>query len=368
MRISILVSNNIRQDQRMKKISLVLAEMGFDVELVGRKIYPNDHLELSDRKVHLLKLPFNSGVLFYLSYAIYSFLYLLRTRPQIIYSVDCDTLLPAILYKIIFGKKLIYDAHELFDQVPELDKSPMKRKIWRALESWGSKHALLNIAVAPTIAGILSDRNKVPFQIIRNLSSKPKVHINHNNYDKKILLYQGMLNEGRGLEFIIESMEYLEAWHLWIIGNGDLEQALISQASKSSARDRIKFYGFIDPENLPELTRQATWGLNILDDRSKSYFLSLANRTFDYLAAGLPAIHMAFPEYQHLQNEYQCFRLLDKMDRTTFIKIIEQTNEEEYLHIKENSKKAMEQLNWEHESIRLKELFQAALTTGKSPS
>lgn len=362
-KIILLVTNNVRQDQRMQKISRVLSnDMHFNVELLGRKIHPSDTVTLPHCQVHLLRLPFQSGMLFYLFYTIYAFIHLWKRGPDVIYCVDCDSLLAGCTYRILFRKKLIYDAHELFDRVPELQNSPIKRWIWRRIERWGTRFSKLNITVAQEIAQILSHRNESKFHIIRNLSRKGRfTPTKHHNFERKILLYQGMLNEGRGLEFLIDTMKQLPEWKLWIVGSGDLEKSLKDRAAASCASSNIRFWGFIDPEQLPQITSQATWGLNLLDGSSQSYYLSLANRTFDYMASGIPAIHTDFPEYRHIDEKYHCFKLLKSFDSNALIQILNNTNEQEYLALVSKNHQAIQFLNWEEESGKLKALIEERL-------
>ncbi|WP_205127803.1 hypothetical protein, partial [Okeania hirsuta] len=51
---------------------------------------------------------------------------------------------------------------------------------------------------------------------------------------------------------------------------------------------QVKFLGYLDPEELRRITPQAHLGLNLLENKGLSYYYSLANKTFDYLQAGLP--------------------------------------------------------------------------------
>lgn len=79
----------------------------------------------------------------------------------------------------------------------------------------------------------------------------------------KILLYQGALNEGRGLEQMIIAMHRIEGVEFHIIGEGDLSSVLRELVSKEGLDKKVKFLGFILPENLSEYTKKAWLGLNV---------------------------------------------------------------------------------------------------------
>jgi len=363
LRIILLVTNDICQDQRMDRIASSLCDMGLDVELVGRQ--KKNSLPLKNRryKTRRLKLPFHKGILFYLSYNLAAFYHLWTNKPDLVYAVDLDSLLAARAIKQLRpGTRLIFDAHEHFAEVPELKNSPLKKKIWEALGKWSIPHVDLCLTVGPALAEIFSAKYNRPFHAVRNT---PLInHSSNKDYqpEKKVLLYQGMLNEGRGLEIAVDAMEELQDWTLWLVGSGDIMQSLQTRARKSTASGRIVFFGFVAPEALPTYTRKATIGLNLLVADSLSYYYSLANKTFDYMAYGVPAIHMNFPEYRDIQEKYHCFLLLDKLEKHSLVNLLRQTDSAQLLRLHQNNLEASQFFQWPLESEKLKKLIQALLT------
>lgn len=363
LKIKLLVTNDISQDQRMHRIATSLCDIGLDVELIGRQ--KKNSLPLKKRKYNTkrLKLPFHKGILFYLSYNLAAFSYLWTNKPDLVYAVDLDSLLAARTIKQLRPEThLIFDAHEHFTEVPELKNSPLKKKIWEAVAKWSIPRVDLCLTVGPALAEIFSDQYDRSFHAIRNtpiINHGPEVEYQAEN---KVLLYQGMLNEGRGLEVLVDTMEKLQDWTLWLVGSGDIAQTLKEHAKKSKASDRIVFHGFVEPDELPAFTRQATLGLNLLVAESLSYYYSLANKTFDYMACGVPAIHMDFPEYREIQEKYHCFLLLDKLEKRSLVKLIHQTDSPQLLRLHQNNLEAAQHFQWKLESKKLKKLFQHLLT------
>ena len=121
------------------------------------------------------------------------------------------------------------------------------------------------------------------------------------------------MNPGRGLEVAIEAMDGLPDCELWIAGSGPEEADLRRLAGGSEYPGRVRFLGFVAPEELPALTEQAWLGLNLLDAVSPSYYYSLANKALDYVQAGVPSVQMDFPEYRAINREFGCYALLTQL-------------------------------------------------------
>lgn len=356
LKMIVLVTNDIMQDQRMHKVCTSLS-MKLDITLIGRRI--NEHWKFDDRsyKCKLLDLPFPNGPLFYLTYNWKALIWLLRLKPDIVYCCDPDTLPAGIVFSLIFWrKKLVYDSHEYFIHVPELIHAPFKRRIWKYIERIGSARANLRLTVAESLAKLLYQEYGSKFYTIKNVPEKNTSNIQKAEFNK-ILLYQGVLNEGRGLELIIRSMKSLPKWKLWIIGRGDLEIALRKLTAQMEIESQVKFIGFKPPNQLVEYTSRAGIGLNLLERKSKSYEYSLANKTFDYMIAGLPAIHMNFPEYKQINHSHDCFYILESLTESRFLELVHSINRKNWTIKHQNNIRASGLFHWKIESDRLMELF-----------
>lgn len=350
----------------MDRICRSLAKAGHAVTLVGRA-KPNS-LPLGDKPYQQkrISLRFQRGKLFYLEYnwKLYRWL---RTQPvDVINSIDLDTLLAGYFAKQK-EQQLVFDAHEYFSETPELIDRPFIQGIWRKLAHWLIPKADLCYTVGPALARIFTRQYGTEFGVVRNL---PRAKVgadtprNQPSADKKtkIILYQGMLNQGRGLAAAIDAMAFLPAdYHLWLVGNGDLTDVLKQRSQASGQQDRIHFKGFIEMDALPAITAQADLGLNLLDAVSPSYYYSLANKCFDYLQAGLPSIQMNFPEYRALQEQYKCFVLLPELNAKKLAVKIEATLADPIAlaKLQANCQRAAKELSWEREEVKLLSLWEA---------
>ncbi|MGB1317211.1 MAG: glycosyl transferase group 1, partial [Flavobacteriales bacterium] len=130
------VINDLSTDQRVHKHCMMLTGLGYNVLLIGRQKSDSVPLDKRGYETHRMQLPFERGPLFYASYNLALCFNLLIRKSNLLFSNDLDTLLPNFLVSRIIGKKLIYDSHEFFTEVPELVNRPKVQSVWRKLESW----------------------------------------------------------------------------------------------------------------------------------------------------------------------------------------------------------------------------------------
>lgn len=355
-RIYLTVTTDLNYDQRMIRICSSLAAAGHRVCLVGRELPRSLSLQERPYEQRRLRCWFHKGKLFYLEYNIRLFCWLLFRRWDVLCSVDLDTLLPGYLLHQLLGRKLVYDAHEYFTEVPELQERPRTKALWEALASWIIPRLKHCYTVGPGLAQLMEARYGVPFGVVRNVpGARPFPDEPHVLRKPVILLYQGALNEGRGLEAMLEAMTLLPEAELWLAGEGDLSELLRRQAKTLKLGERVRFLGYLLPEALQELTPQASIGLNLLENKGLSYYYSLANKAFDYVQAGLPSLQMDFPEYRRLNEEHEVYLLVSDLEPDTLAAQIRHLIDESrlYARLHQNCRAAAQTWIWEREEGRL---------------
>jgi glycosyltransferase involved in cell wall biosynthesis len=221
-KIIFTVINDLVYDRRMIRIGESLATEGYEVLLVGRKLKDSQPFINQCIKHKRFNLYFNKGKFFYIEYNIRLFFWLLFQRFDIICGIDLDTILPCYFASILRGgKPCVYDAHELFTEVPEVIRRPFTRKIWLWVEGFVVPKIKYKYTVSESVADEFFRRYKSRFEVIRNLPnftepSPPPTSI----HSLPVILYQGNLNEGRGLETAVQAMQYIENAVFWIAGDG----------------------------------------------------------------------------------------------------------------------------------------------------
>lgn len=358
-RIIFTVSNDISFDRRMQRICGTLSESGYDVLLVGRLM--SDSKELADFNFSCKRLRcwFSRGKAFYAELNIRLFFLLLFSRFDIGSAVDLDTALAVLISTRLRGKKSFLDAHEYFPFVPEVERRPSINRAWEKIENVCIPKFDVVYTVSQSIADTYEQQFHRPIGLIRNMPDEETGASPGFDERKAVVIYQGAINEGRGLEEAVKAMRSVDA-ELWLLGKGDIYESLVMEVSRLGLEEKVRFFGWVDPKDLPGLTIQARVGLNLLENRSKSYYFSLANKFFDYVQAGLPAIHMSFPEYEALNKQKEVCVLLEDLNEELIANSINSllSDPDKWSGINANCMEARKDWNWQKESQKLIELYE----------
>lgn len=364
-RLIFTTSNDLNYDQRMQRICSTLQAVGYDCLLVGRS--KKDSLPLSEKpfQQHRFSCWFESGKFFYLELNIRLYFYLRKQKADAICAVDFDTLPGAFNAAKNSTSKIVFDSHEYFEEVPELISRPKVKAIWERIGFKYISKVDLAYTVNLSIANIYKEKYKKSFEVIRNLPF-PNLKAAQQVVDQKIVLYQGALNKGRGLEECIHAMKSFPELQLHIAGEGDLSEELRALVLKLNLSNQVKFLGFIRPDELRKITQSAWLGINVLKADSLNYYYSLANKFFDYLQAEVPHISMDFPEYQRINLENEVAILIRELSASSIEEVIQKLLDDPtyYQKLKSNCKDASEIYVWEKEGAKLIRLYEELL---KSP-
>jgi glycosyltransferase involved in cell wall biosynthesis len=317
-RIILAVTNDLTGDQRAHKVAMTLVNAGHQPVLVGRKLPFS--LPLT-RPYHCLRfrLPFRKGPLFYLSYNLRLFLFLLAVKADIFLANDLDTLPAVRLAGWVRRKRIVYDSHEYFTQVPELVNRRFARKTWELAERMFFPEISSAYTVNQSISDIYSSLYHLDVKVIRNLppAEKPQPRegfLPDGFIGFKLILYQGAVNEGRGLAEMIRAMVHLEEFRLVVIGDGDIREDMENLVHDLGVQNLVHFTGRLPFEDLAWYTNRATIGISLEQNIGLNYYYSLPNKVFDYLHAGLPILASSLPEIRQIVEAVDFGILVDRYD------------------------------------------------------
>ena len=355
-RILISVTNDLTTDQRVEKTCEVLSEIGYDVLLVGRKLKKSLPIQRNYKTIRF-RLLFNKGFLFYAEFNIRLFIFLLFTKKDLLFSNDLDTLLPNYIIGKLQNKKLVFDSHELFSEIPELVNKQQVKNVWLFLEKTIIPKLQNVITVSDSIKNHYHNLYGISAIVIRNIPKIKKISQKNFEIDaegKKVILYQGSVNIGRGIELMIDTMALLDEYLFIVIGDGDILEQLKEKVSNLSLHDKVKFIGKKTPEELKELTPNATIGMSLEEDLGLNYRYALPNKVFDYLHANVPVIVADLPEMRSLIKKHPIGEILTERTPKTLAKIIIYMTNISY---EKELKTAKKELNWSKEKEKLISIF-----------
>lgn len=355
-KIFFTVTNDLTYDQRMIRICTSVQKAGYAVCLVGRQRKHSKPLIKHSFEQKRLNCFFDKGKFFYLEYNIRLFFFLLFQRFDAICSIDLDTILAGFYASKFKGKPCIYDAHEYFTEVPEVVLRPKTKRIWE----WVAQHTIPQLkhcyTVCKSLQTVFQERYNTNFEVIRNVPfAQEKMPLPPAFEAPFILLYQGVLNDGRGLEEMIMAMQQIDQAEFWLAGEGDCSQALRQLAEALDISHKVKFLGYIQPHELRQLTPNIHLGINLLQNKGLNYYYSLANKFFDYMQAGKPSLNMNFPEYANIVAEHPVGLLLEDLNPDTIVQTVQGllNSPEQYAQLQAQCKISREHFVWEKEEEKL---------------
>jgi glycosyltransferase involved in cell wall biosynthesis len=360
-KIIVSVTNDLTTDQRVHKVCTSLVQNGYEVSLIGRKL--KESLPIK-RNYHTfrMKLLFNKGFLFYAEYNFRLFVKLFFIKKDTLVANDLDSLLPNYLIHKIFKSKLVYDSHELFTEVPELIHRPFVQKFWVKIEKKIVPKLNNCITVCQSISDFYQKKYNVKFHVIRNVpihSNNSKSLLPFDTQNKKIILYQGALNLGRGLDLMIQTMQLLDNCIFVIVGSGDIDSELKQQVMDLKISSRVKFLGRVIPEKLKQLTPLADLGISFEEDLGLNYRFALPNKIFDYIQADVPCLVSDLPEMKNIILPNDFGEILIKRNPKEVALQIEKIFKKNstYTNWKNNIKLNKDKFTWQVESKKLMKIY-----------
>ncbi|MEP6700941.1 MAG: glycosyltransferase [Bacteroidota bacterium] len=360
-KIYFTVTNDLTYDQRMHRICNSLAENGYNVTLVGRKL-PSS-LPLAEKKFAQKRIRcwFNKGKLFYFEYNLRLTNYLMFQKIDTICAIDLDTIAPCHTISRFKHIPRIYDAHELFTELKEVVTRPRIQKIWQQVEKTLVPKFKWGYTVSDSIAEEFHRRYNVKYKTIRNMPLLKAFDKNEKN--EKFILYQGAVNEARAFEYLIPAMQWIDC-RLVICGDGNFMEQLKTLISNYNLENKIELKGMISPGELWKISQRACIGVAIAEKEGLNQYLALPNKFFDYIHAGLPQVTMNYPEYKKINQQFEVALLIDDLDTKRIAAAINNLLHDDVLHtrLKENCLKARLELNWQQEERKLLAFYQSVFT------
>jgi len=365
MKVIVSVTNDLIIDKRVDRVCNTLSDEGHDVILIGRQLSYSQKLGPRKYETKRLRLFFNKGPLFYTAYNIQLFLFLLFNKADLLIANDLDTLLANYMVSKIKDVNLIYDTHEYFCHVPELDNRPFVKGIWLSIEARIFPKLKHIITVNNSLAEIYGKAYGVELAVIRNVpntSDKDGAAKSRRDLglpeDKKIIVYQGAVNKDRGLEESILAMRDIDAV-LLIVGDGDISTSLKELTKENELENKILFTGRVPFEQLPHYTANADLGLALEKDSNLNYKYSLSNKIFDYIHAGIPILATPLAEVKLLFEKYEIGDFIASHDSSKIAEAIGSmlTNTDKRMYWADNCRKAAEEYCWEKEQDKLLDLL-----------
>ena len=364
-RVVVSVINDLSFDQRVDKVCTTLTNNGFEVLLIGRNLRESLPISRNYQTIRMNML-FTKGVWFYAFFNLRLFFKLLFIKADIFHSNDLDTLLANRWASKLRRKPLIYDSHEYFTGVPEIQDRPKVKKAWEKIEKSIFPKLKYIFTVNQSIADLYRAQYNKEVQVLRNVPKNDDLKKTKSRsdlgipLDKKIVLVQGTgINIDRGIEELLEAITIMDDTILYIVGSGDVLHQLKERTKAQDLKNKVVFVGRLPYHEMMQYTFNADVGVTLDKDTNINYRFSLPNKIFDYIKAGLPILSSDLVELKKIINQYEIGAIMMNHSpeeiKSSLMRIWEDENI--FLQYKKNTKRAAEELTWEKEVETLLEVY-----------
>lgn len=373
IRIVVSVISDLVTDQRVHKVCNSLQQNGYEVQLIGAK--RKKSLELTNRsyKASRISLIFQRKVWFYAEFNIRLFFRLLFSRADIFLGNDLDVMPATYLAARLRRKALVYDTHEYYLGMPELEGKKRIKKIWSTIEHFIFPRTKYIYTICQSFCDLYYKDYQKKLWFIRNV---PYLHFQASGQfetlkkeidlkipdNRIILLFQGAgINVERGVEELVVSMRFLDPlkYHLLIVGGGDLFEKIISLTEEYKLTDRITIIPKVPFEVLRHITSKAAIGFTLDKPTNINHLFGLPNKIFDYIHAGIPVISSRLIELEKIIKTYNVGCFIDSHEPEHIATIIEGVfHKPEQLETwRNNTVAAKRDYNWENEEKTLLSIY-----------
>jgi len=249
--------------------------------------------------------------------------------PQydIIYARDYHTVIIALIPRLIFRKKLVFEINGLANEEQKLKKYSYVNRllvfIIKKAEGFATKYSEKIISVTPRIATYLNKDFKCSLKKVvvigngvdikrfypvsdQNLLGKWRDRWGIGKEDM-VVVFVGNLARWQGVETFIESgfklFQKNERLKFLIVGDGPLKENLMKKVSESQWKQRFIFTGMVNYEEIPFLINIANICVApFISKRNQKTGVSPL-KIFEYMACGKPVVASRIQGLEFIEDE-----------------------------------------------------------------
>ncbi|MFD1451546.1 glycosyltransferase [Oceanobacillus sojae] len=169
--------------------------------------------------------------------------------------------------------------------------------------------------------------------------------------EEKILLYQGGIQAGRGLDKLIKAAPLFKEGTLVFIGDGRIKPDLEKMVEDMDLSKKVKFLSKVPVEKLPAYTRNGCIGFQVLNNINYNHYSASSNKLFEYIMSDVPVVACSFPEIKKVVEGEDIGVCVDSHDYQSIANGVNYLLENPAERDKKaaNCKFAKEKYNWEKE-------------------
>ncbi|PTG89346.1 capsular biosynthesis protein [Staphylococcus chromogenes] len=365
MKILNIVSSNVVQDPRVSKQIETIKELTNDYLIIGKnnnratkeRLKKVDyHLKLFGKNIDDSKMSIK--ILNRIKFAFKVVKEIHRYQPDVIHANDFD-----VMFMVYFSgyKKanIIYDAHEIYAKSSNINKVKMISSLVQKIERYLVKKVSGFITVSHAAQGYYQTMKypKIP-EVVTNVPLKKQIDLEKNKHIHFEVVYQGQIVANRGYDEFLLAAQIEKETQFVIRGFGPIENHLKTLKSQNHIQNCIFDEAVEVSELVPKLTESHV-GVVLTKPVSINYEYTVSNKIFECIHAGLPVILSPVKEHQYLNDKYEFGIVIDEVTPEHIAQAVHtlRTDQKLYQKLRKNAIEAANELNWQKESEKLKELY-----------
>ncbi len=227
-----------------------------------------------------------------------------RVRARSFWAEDLWSLRAAAHLAHFHDASLLYDSREIYSALGPLHKRPVMQSVVAAMERHYARSVDRVIVSGELDAEYMRQHLKrrekptVVMNVPPYADVRPSAKLRERfaiAQDCPVVVYQGAVLEGRGIEVLLRCMDRMPSLHFCVIGDGPGLDSMKLLAASLGLEQRSHFLGSIPNHELLSWTASADVGLCFVEPISFSYKLALPNKLFEYAMARIPALVSDLP-------------------------------------------------------------------------
>lgn len=369
--IDLVVLNEFTNDSRVLKEAVSLQAMGNKVRVIamhGRNLPESEVVAgIPVRRIKLVSRPWPKAkpvqLLKYGEFFIRALL--LCRRTDIIHCNDLNALPIGVAAKALsFGRvKVVYDAHEY-----EIHRvSPTRRvniafnyMLERLLIGFADRMMTVSEAIANEYVRLYRIRKPALVLNCPRFAETNRGNIFRERFgirpDQIIVLYQGGLTKGRGIEILLQAFSGLAGDKVVfvVMGYGPLEGLVREHQGRLA---HVFFHPAVPPGELLGYTASADYGVLFYEDNCLNHRYCSPNKMFEYLMAGIPVLSSNLVEMKRLIEQNNIGVVAQSNDAEGFRGALSSLQAMDYGTLVSRVKEVRRRYCWEEQEKVLAEVY-----------
>lgn len=288
--------------------------------------------------------------------------YALKSQSDVFHANNWDALPVAVEAAKTNHAKLVFDAHEYAPL--ELENRRFWKLLFRPAIIYFIRKYVPQINASVTVAPLISQRYKGEFglesMVVLNAPERVEVSFKESNFNHIHLVHHGNAIRDRRLEVMVEALALCDrrfSLHFILLNNDPEYLKELKRLAEKLTRGRIIFHNPVPPEDVVRRVSEFDVGFCLIAPTNYNYLVSLPNKFFDYIVAGLAVCIGPSPSMQEIVYKYGLGCVAPSFDPRDVAETLNQLTGDQLSMMRKASQEATKKINGQSEMRKLVELY-----------